>query len=140
MPEPKTILIAYNTAGVREIVRRFLTDVTEEARAFRDDYLPIFLEAGSGQEALRILEQEIVDLAVFQMGLPENGMELVLDAMESLENRNQIKVIIFPPKVTYCSMLTLQGNWKIDGYLAVPFNSLELVRLVRQVFGEPMVG
>ncbi|MDD2980331.1 MAG: response regulator transcription factor [Hespellia sp.] len=106
------ILIADDESEIRELFKLYLE---------KDGYQ--VLEAANGLEALSILKNEPVDLAVLDIMMPEmNGLRVLRKLRES----SNIPVIILSSKSADSDKI-LGLDLGADDYLTKPFNPLEAV-------------
>ena len=85
------------------------------------------LEAGTGREALDILERERVDLVLMDIMMPEMDG---LSAVAKLREQSNIPVLFLTAKSEDTDMI-LGLNIGGDDYITKPFNPVELIARVR---------
>ena len=85
------------------------------------------LEAGTGREALDILDRERVDLVLMDIMMPEMDG---LSAVAKLREQSNIPVLVLTAKSEDTDMI-LGLNIGGDDYITKPFNPVELIARVR---------
>ena len=85
------------------------------------------LEAGTGREALDILDRERVDLVLMDIMMPEMDG---LSAVAKLREQSNIPVLFLTAKSADTDMI-LGLNIGGDDYITKPFNPVELIARVR---------
>lgn len=109
------ILIAEDDEDIVELLRLYLENEKLEVRT-----------AGNGIDALHIIENEPIDLAVLDIMMPMmNGYELT----KKIRERSNIPIIILSAK-NQDSDKILGLNIGADDYLTKPFNPLEIIARV----------
>lgn len=109
------ILIAEDDEDIVELLRLYLENEKLEVRT-----------AGNGIDALHIIENEPIDLAVLDIMMPMmNGYELT----RKIRERSNIPIIILSAK-NQDSDKILGLNIGADDYLTKPFNPLEIIARV----------
>lgn len=109
--EKKTVLAVDDEPTVTLLIHRVLTRAGYDVRT-----------ASSGEEALQLLEEEPADLLIVDKNLPRmHGFEFVRKARTRLP---QVPVII----ITAAPEVMGAMQERIDGYLAKPFRSLDVLR------------
>ena len=112
------VLVVDDEKDIRELIKFYLNKEGFEV-----------LEAGDGEEALEIFENEYIDLGIIDVMMP------VMDGFELVENLKEFKDI---PVI----MLTAKGESKdklrgfsvgADDYVVKPFDPTELMARVRAV-------
>ena len=112
------ILVVDDEEHIRELIRFYL-----DKEGFS------VLEAGNGEEALELLENEYIDLAIVDIMMPVmNGFDLV----EEMKQFKDIPVIMLTPKSQ--SADKLRGfSLGIDDYVTKPFDPDELLARVKTI-------
>ncbi len=128
---PFNILIVDDSNPMRAVIKKVI-------RASGID-IGEFHEAGSGKEALQVLDEQWLDLVVSDYNMPEmNGLEL-LKAMKQNELWKDIPVI----------MVTTEGsnervqeflNTGATAYIKKPFTPQQIRTHLHQLLGEPDNG
>lgn len=109
------ILIAEDDEDIVELLRLYLENEKLEIRT-----------AGNGVDALHIIENEPIDLAVLDIMMPMmNGYELT----KKIRERSNIPIIILSAR-NQDSDKILGLNIGADDYLTKPFNPLEIIARV----------
>lgn len=107
----KTILAVDDESAVTLLIQRVLTRAGYEVRT-----------AGSGEEALQILDQSPVDLLIVDKNLPRmHGLEFLRKARMKFPQVPAIVITAAPEAIG-------PMNERIDGYLAKPFRSIAALR------------
>lgn len=111
-----SILIAEDDDDIRSLLRLYL-----EGEGYR------VLEASDGAAALRLAREEIPDMAVLDVMMPEmNGFELT----QALRKYSDIPILILSAKSQDNDKI-LGLNLGADDYIAKPFNPVEIVARVK---------
>lgn len=122
----KTVLIVDDSPTLRRIVKFNMKSVQGLANQ---------LEAGDGKEALSVLNDHKVDLILLDLNMP------VMDGFEFLEKAKKD----FRFKDIPVIVLTTEGEDEsrqkalslgADEYLTKPFQSPELKRILKRIFGD----
>ena len=115
--KPK-VLVVDDEQDIRELLKFYLNKEGYEV-----------LEAGDGEEALNIFENEYVDLGIIDVMMPK------MDGFELVENMKEFKDVP-------CIMLTAKGESKdklrgfssgVDDYVVKPFDPNELMARVKAI-------
>lgn len=111
-----TILIADDDSDIRNLLKLYLEN---------EQYT--VLEAGDGEEAIRILKSKHVDLCILDIMMPKvNGY----DVLRELRTRSNVPVIVVSAKNADSEKI-LGLNLGADDYMSKPFNPLEAVARVK---------
>ena len=118
----KTILIADDLKDVRDILKM----------AVSSDY-PNLFEADSGNQAIRILGEQYIDLVILDFSMPNgNGLD-VLRSSSSFKNPD-VKFIVLSD---YCQ--NIEGDPMIKNVEAVidkPFSGTSLLEVIKRALNE----
>ncbi|MEG0291931.1 MAG: response regulator transcription factor [Anaerovoracaceae bacterium] len=110
------VLIAEDDRDIVEILKLYLENEKYE-----------ILTAEDGAEALNIIKQEHIDIAVVDIMMPKmNGYELI----KSMRTFTDIPVIILSAQINDCDKI-LGLNVGADDYMTKPFNPLEIVARIK---------
>lgn len=112
----RTILVAEDDADIVELIKLYL-----ESEGYR------VLTAGGGDEALKIVERQHIDLAVLDIMMPGlNGFQLT----RAIRQRYDLPIIILSAKNADSDKI-LGLELGADDYLTKPFNPLEIIARVK---------
>lgn len=119
LPETRTILIAEDSADLRDFLKTFL-----EGHGYR------VLEAGEGQEAVSAALRERPDLILMDLGLPgTDGLTAVRKIREHTPaNETPILIVSAYDRVEYRTEAVEAG---CGGYLTKPLDTNQLLKSVR---------
>lgn len=92
------------------------------------------LVASNGEEALRLAQTEHPDLVLLDLRLPGMSGWDVLMAIRTSEELREMLVVIMTAVVPDGGE-NLFHHLRVDGYLAKPFTTDELLHLVKEVLG-----
>ena len=113
-----SILIVEDEKSISDIVKSYLT---------RDGY-NVF-QAFDGLEALKIFDNEEIDLIILDLMLPKMSGE---DVMKNIRNKSKVPVIITSAKVE--ELDRINGlRLGADDYVTKPFSNKELVERVKAI-------
>ena len=124
MENDKTIMVVDDNPDIITIVKTIL-----EGKGYN------VLSASSGQELLSLLNNQIPDLIILDIMMPEmDGLE-VLGRLKGVTETASIPVILLTAKVQYEDVL---GGYKLgaDYYITKPFTSTQLVNGINLLLGE----
>ncbi len=124
MDTQRTIMVVDDNPDIITIVKTIL-----EGKGYN------VLSASSGQELLSLLNNQIPDLIILDIMMPEmDGLE-VLGRLKGVTETASIPVILLTAKVQYEDVL---GGYKLgaDYYITKPFTSTQLVNGINLLLGE----
>ncbi len=115
MADKKTVLVADDMEDVIENIQLILGE---------DEYN--YLNANSGEEAMKILMANDVDLVITDIAMPGgNGLELI----------KSMKKLASPPKIVlvtgYASMFPEDEEAKADAVIEKPWDNNDLIQTVK---------
>ena len=114
----KTILVVDDEPKIRDVVVSYLNK-----GGFRT------LEAGTGQQALRTIEDEAVDLVILDLMLPDQDGEHIC---QSIRQMNSVPILMLTAKVSENNRIKgLSAG--ADDYVTKPFDPREIVARVRAI-------
>jgi DNA-binding response OmpR family regulator len=90
--------------------------------------------AAGGQEGLEKVRQEMPDLVLLDLMMPDMGGWEVYQQMKADEKMKEIPVIIVTAKAQSIDKVLGLYIAKVDDYIAKPFNPSELIDSVEHVF------
>jgi len=123
----KPVLLVDDSPLIRRTVRRALNQIGVE-----DD---LILEAGNGQEALRILSRNHVGLILLDLHMPVMDGETFTRVVRTEDKFNKIPIVIVSTEANQERLDRLR-EMGIDGYLHKPFAPEDLRDLVGDVIGK----
>lgn len=95
-----------------------------------------YYQAGNGKEALKILNENWIDLVLTDYNMPEmDGLEL-LEAMQASETLRDLPVIIVSTEGSEERIQEFMEKGA-SGYIKKPFEPEEIKQNLNQVMGEP---
>jgi len=122
---PKTILLVDDEEDVRHLVELMLAK--EDLR---------LLSARSGNEALRIVQEEDIDLVLLDLMMPRMSGQDLLRILKRMPSTSEIPVVILTALETKETMKECLELGAV-GYVQKPFAKKILVRTVKNVLGLP---
>lgn len=121
-----SVLVVEDVALVRQSVRAVLEEVGHTVK-----------EAANGEEGLRILKDEPVDLVVADIWMPKLDGIAMLKVVKSLETAPPVIIISGGgPKASLELSATLAETWGADAILYKPFEDRELTDAVDRLLAE----
>ena len=92
-------------------------------------------EAGNGQEALKVLEEQWIDLILSDIHMPVMDGFGLLRALKEKENLRDLPVVLI---TTESNQDRIQEAMSLGakGYIRKPFRPEEICKLLRQIMGE----
>lgn len=88
------------------------------------------LTAKNGVEALKILENEQIDIVITDMKMPEmDGLDLLKNIKEKHKNISAVIMTGFSEEYTTTEALNLGA----DGYITKPFRNKELLLILKRI-------
>ena len=116
---PARVLIADDDAVVRDVVRRYLERDGLEVRI-----------AGDGNEALRVLGTERIDVAVLDVRLPDgNGIELCRDLLSAMPDLRCLMLTSFTSDEAMLDAILAGAS----GYVVKDIKGMELAKAIKDV-------
>jgi len=95
--------------------------------------------ATGGQAGLEKMQQELPDLVLLDLMMPDMGGWEVYQQMKVDEKLKEIPVIIVTAKAQSIDKVLGLHIAKVDDYIAKPFNPSELIDSVENVFKKPKI-
>ena len=92
--------------------------------------------AGGGKEGLEKVRQELPDLVLLDLMMPDMDGWEVYQQMKADEKTKDIPVIVVTAKAQSIDKVLGLHIAKVDDYIAKPFSPQELLNSVDKVFGE----
>ena len=92
--------------------------------------------AGGGKEGLEKVRQELRDLVLLDLMMPDMDGWEVYQQMKADEKTKDIPVIVVTAKAQSIDKVLGLHIAKVDDYIAKPFSPQELLNSVDKVFGE----
>ena len=92
--------------------------------------------AGGGKEGLEKVRQELPDLVLLDLMMPDMDGWEVYQQMKADEKTKDIPVIVVTAKAQSIDKVLGLHIAKVDDYIAKPFSPQELLSSVDKVFGE----
>ena len=126
-----TVLIVDDSATMRKMIKRTVM--------MADLPLGEVLEADGGEEALRVLAEEQVDLVLADVNMPGmNGLEMTA-RMHADEALSSIPVIIISTEASATRLDELREHG-VKGYVHKPFTPEQIRDVVNEVLGACHAG
>jgi DNA-binding response OmpR family regulator len=122
---PRRILIVDDDESVRSLLRTTLPE---------DEY--DIGEAVNGDEALRLLEEQVPDLVLLDWKMPGTHGSLILDELKT--RYPQLPVIVLTAEIAEHHR-HLAESLKVDVFLTKPFSPIELLDTVERLLGQSPV-
>ena len=96
-----------------------------------DDDIEIVGEARNGQEALKLIRDNLVDIAVLDIGMPKmNGIETVMEINKQFPRTKSIILSMHAEREIIMNLF----DFGIKGYLLKSRNSQELIDAIKKVY------
>lgn len=125
---PFNILIVDDSNPMRAVIKKVI-----KASGFN---IGEFHEAGSGKEALRVLDEQWLDLVVSDYNMPEmNGLEM-LKEMKQNEMWKDIPVIMVTTEGSHERIVEFMDTGA-SAYIKKPFTPEQIRTQLNQLLGEP---
>ncbi|MGQ0536522.1 MAG: response regulator [Methanobacteriota archaeon] len=128
MIQPQTVLVVDDEADIRDPLREVLESEIVDVRV---------LTAGSGREALQLIENDAIDVLVADYRMPEmDGLDLLTAARKISPRTAGIMITAFPDlEIT----LRAINEDLVNNFLVKPFRPEHFVRVVRSLLYEKMM-
>lgn len=124
MAEAKRILLVDDDDNIRKLVRFSLKPYKLE-----------FLEAADGQEGFRMALQNVPDLIILDLSMPNmNGFE-ACQKLKEHEKTGHIPIIVLSAETSGLNQQIVTGALKADAFLGKPFDRQNLIDTVTRVGG-----
>lgn len=99
--------------------------------------LGVVREAANGVEALEVLEDEWIDLALVDINMPVMNGEELIHHMEAREDMRAVRVLVVSTESSTARLQRLEG--RIDGFVHKPFTPEDFRDVVLEITGvEPV--
>ena len=119
---PRRILIVDDDADIRELTRAILSEAGYEV-----------LSAGTGEEALRLLVQDRVDLILLDLNMPGMSGWQTLRVLKSDPELSRVAVVLFSVRSEMRERVHGMQDGAVD-YIMKPYALDELVERVERIF------
>jgi len=122
------VLIVDDSMPMRGVIKKII-----KASGFN---VKDFFEASNGNEALKLLNEEWIDLVLTDYNMPEmNGLEL-MDEIKKCDTSKSIPVVVITTEGSKKRLVEFLEKGAMD-YIKKPFTPEEIKEKLNQIMGEP---
>jgi len=122
------VLIVDDSMPMRGVIKKII-----KASGFN---VKDFFEASNGNEALKLLNEEWIDLVLTDYNMPEmDGLEL-LDEIKKSDTSKSIPVVVITTEGSKKRLVEFLEKGAMD-YIKKPFTPEEIKEKLNQIMGEP---
>ncbi len=118
---PTSVLVIDDDPGISRLIKSNLESGDTQV-----------IEAVSGSDGVRILQEETVDLLLLDLRLPDLGGWEILDHLRSVDLLRDLPVIVVSAEPPSQNLIQ---QFAVDDYIEKPFDVRDLVLRVRKVIG-----
>ncbi len=112
-----------------------IADVVELTKMLLEGYGYTVVTAGTGAEALAVLDRERVDVAVIDLGLPDMDGADVATSIKQCARWSHIKTIAMTGDAGADAVQTPSGAG-FDAYVIKPFSGTDLIAVIEPLCGQ----